>query len=110
MDEHVPSAITDGLRHRGIDVRTVQDDGLLGARDTELLDRATELGRVMFTRDTDFLEEANRRQRQGTEFSGVLYAHQLRVPIGQCISELELLAKICDPDEAVNRVEYLPLK
>jgi len=110
MDEHVPSAITNGLRDRGFDVRTVQDDGLLGANDTDLLDRATELGRVMFTRDTDFLEEANRRQRQGTESSGVVYAHQLRVPIGQCISELELLATVCDPDEMVNRVEYLPLK
>ncbi len=28
MDEHVPKAITIGLRMRGIDVLTVQEDGL----------------------------------------------------------------------------------
>ena len=75
MDEHVPSAITVGLRQRGVDVRTVQDDALLGASDVYLLDRAMELGRVMFTRDTDFLREANRRQRHDIAFCGVVYAH-----------------------------------
>ena len=79
MDEHVPSAITNGLRERGIDVRTVQDDDLLGESDPNLLDRATELGRVLFTRDTDFLEEAHRRQQEHIEFAGVVYAHQLQV-------------------------------
>ena len=110
MDEHVPSAITDGLRRRGIDVRTVQDDGLLGASDVHLLDRATELGCVMFSRDTDFLQEARRRQQKGIWFCGVVYAHQLRVPIGHCIRDLELLATFFDADELANRVEYLPLK
>jgi hypothetical protein len=45
MDEHVPRAITEGLKIRGIDVLTVQEDGLRGISDKELLDRATLLGR-----------------------------------------------------------------
>ena len=61
MDEHVPSAITRGLRDRGIQVATVQDEGRMGRDDSSLLDPATELGFVMFSRDTDFLAEAHRR-------------------------------------------------
>ena len=63
MDENVPADITRGLRDRGVDVLTVQDDGREGSADPQVLDRATELGRVVFTRDQDFLVEATRRQR-----------------------------------------------
>jgi predicted nuclease of predicted toxin-antitoxin system len=110
MDEQVPSAITDGLRQRGVDVLTVQEDGGRGATDPVVLDRATELGRVLFTRDDDFLREATGRQRSGQPFAGVIYAHQTRVTIGRCVQDLELLAGVLDPPEMANRVEHLPLK
>ena len=38
-----------------------------------LLDRVTALGRVIFTRDVDFLAHARERQRTGVTFSGVVY-------------------------------------
>lgn len=50
MDEHVPRAVTVALCLRQIDVITVQEDGLTGSRDPQVLDRATELGRILFTR------------------------------------------------------------
>lgn len=109
MDEHVPKAISDGLRQRGIDVLMVQDDGRAGIDDPSLLDRATELERVLFTRDTDLLKEASRRQRGGQVFCGVIYTHPLRLTIGQCLQELDLLASVCEPNELSSRVEYLPL-
>jgi hypothetical protein len=43
MDVHVPSAITEGLRRRGIDVLTSQDDGTRQLNDEVLLVRATAL-------------------------------------------------------------------
>jgi predicted nuclease of predicted toxin-antitoxin system len=55
MDEHVPRAISVGLRLRGVDVLTAQEDGLRNTPDADLLDRATALGRVIFTQDDDFL-------------------------------------------------------
>jgi predicted nuclease of predicted toxin-antitoxin system len=55
MDVHVPAAITAGLRQRKIDVLTSQDDGTVRFTDNELLMRATDLGRVLFTQDADFL-------------------------------------------------------
>ncbi|MEM9214897.1 MAG: DUF5615 family PIN-like protein [Cyanobacteria bacterium P01_F01_bin.150] len=43
MDEHVHRAITLGLRLRNVDGLTLQEDGLAGISDPEVLDRATTL-------------------------------------------------------------------
>lgn len=58
MDHHVPRAITVGLRLRQVDVLTAYEDGMSEAEDPALLDRAGELGRVLFTHDDDLLVEA----------------------------------------------------
>ncbi len=110
MDVHVPYAITTGLRLRGVDVLSAQDDGTTELDDPALLDRATALGRALFTRDQDLLREANQCQQKAEAFVGIIYAHQLRVTIGQCIADLGLIAQAYEPEDLVNRVEYLPLK
>jgi predicted nuclease of predicted toxin-antitoxin system len=61
MDVHVPAAITRGLLLTGVDVLTAQLDGTTQLEDPGLLDRATELGRVLFSQDDDLL-----RLRGGT--------------------------------------------
>lgn len=109
MDHHVERAITTGLRVRGVDVLTAYEDGADRLTDAELLDRATALGRVLFTRDDDLLSEANKRQRSGGQFCGVIYAHLQTVDVGRCVLELELVAQAGDSDDLLNRVEYLPL-
>jgi len=109
LDAHVPRAIALGLRMRGIDVLTAQEDGAAMFSDAELLDRATHLGRVLFTFDDDLLAEAAKRQRLGQPFSGVVYVHPLRVTIGQCIHDLELVAKAGEPEDLRNQVLFLPL-
>ncbi|HEX3989301.1 MAG TPA: DUF5615 family PIN-like protein [Verrucomicrobiae bacterium] len=110
MDVHVPAAITESLLARKIDVITAQQDEAVRFPDAALLTRATELGRVLFTRDEDLLVEAAGRQRRGETFAGVIYAHQLRVTIGQCVRDLELLASCCAPSEFVNQALHLPLR
>lgn len=86
-DHNVPRAIVDGLRSRGLDIVTSYEDGTSEFDDSELLDRATELSRALFTRDYNLLQEATKRQRSGVRFSGVIYAHQLRVSVGGCIRD-----------------------
>jgi len=93
MDHHVPRAITIGLRMRRVDVLTAHEDGASRLSDSDLLDRAGRLGRVLFTQDDDLVAEAIRRQRDVIPFSGVIYAHQLRTSIGLCIQDLELIAR-----------------
>ena len=109
MDVHVRSAVTDGLRLRGVTVLTAQEDGTTKLDDPDLLDRATALGYVLFSQDVDLLAEAARRQAVGQPFTGVVYAHQLYVTIGQCVNDLELLSKVFDPADMMNRVVYLPI-
>jgi predicted nuclease of predicted toxin-antitoxin system len=81
MDQHVPRAITVGIRLRGVDVVTAYEDGASHMSDPELLDRAGDSGRVLFTQDDDLLAEASKRQREGVFFQGVIYAHQLGISI-----------------------------
>ena len=109
MDEHVPRAITTGLRLRGVDVITAQEDGRAATLDSDILDRATSLGRIVFTCDEDFLREAHRRQIVGQQFGGVAYIHQQAISVGRCIQDLELIAVLHDPPDGQNRVIYLPL-
>lgn len=49
MDEHVPAAVTAGLRKRGVNVLTAQGAGMVEATDKEHLIWATNQGRVIFT-------------------------------------------------------------
>lgn len=109
MDQHVPRAITAGLRLRGVDVLTAFEDSASELSDPDLLDRAGERGRVLFSQDEDLLAEGARRQREGVFFRGVIYAHQLRLSIGACIRDLELIAKTGEPEDFFNCVEILPL-
>ncbi len=109
MDQHVPRPITIGLRLRGVNVLTAYEDGNSHLEDPDLLDRAGVLGRVLFTRDRDLLAEATKRQNEGVFFSGVIYAHQLQVSIGVCVQNLELLALAGEPNDFINRVQFLPL-
>lgn len=79
MNQHIPRAITEGLRIRGVDVITAYEEGASEIGDPELMDRATELGRVLF-----------------------------RVSIGKCIHDLDIIAKAGEIEDVANRVQFLP--
>lgn len=109
MDEHVPNPIMVGLRLRDVDVLTAQEDGRRETDDAVLLDRATDLGRVMFSFDADMLREATRRQKDGDSFAGLVFAHPTQIGVGECIRDLEIIAKAGEPADATEWIIYLPL-
>lgn len=109
MDVRVRRAVTDGLRLRGIDVLTAQEDGSAQLEDSALLDRSSELGRVLFTQDDDLLRVANKRHEKGEAFLGVIYAHQLNITVGRCVDDLELISRATESEEWADSVVYLPL-
>ncbi len=78
--------------------------------DATLLERAGSLGRALFTRDSDLLAEASRRLRGGQALVGLVYAHQLHVTIGQCVRDLELIARVGEPEDLADRIHHLPLR
>lgn len=110
MDVHVRGPVTSGLRRRGVDVLTAQEDGASRLEGPRLLDRAMEVGRVLFTQDDDLLHEATLRQRAGRHFAGLICAHQKNITVRRTVEDLELIAKACEPEELANRVWFLPLK
>ena len=109
MDVHIRRAVTIALRLRAIDVLTAQEDGAAEFDDDRLLDRATELGRVLVSQDEDLLSEGAKRLRDRKDFSGIIYSHQLRITIGQMVEDLELIARATSPEEWRGKIEYLPL-
>jgi predicted nuclease of predicted toxin-antitoxin system len=108
-DVQVKAAITIGLRRRGIDVVTAQEDGSQRLDDEPLLERATALGRVLFSQDDDLLAIARACQVEGVLFAGLIYGHQLAATIGKYVLDLEVVCKVLEPEDMVNRIEYLPL-
>ena len=109
-DAHVPRAIATELRRLGVDLITAQEDGTDALSDPQLLDRATALGRVIVTFDSDFLMEAALRQREETlRFGGVIFVRARDITYGRCVIELHLLAQLAEPAECADRVIFVPL-
>lgn len=108
MDVHVPQAITDQLRRRAVDVLTAIEDGARELADAELLRRAAELGRVVFTQDVRFKILAEDWQREGRPFAGLVFGHQMKGTISQFVKDLELIARASESDEWLSTVEHLP--
>ena len=88
---------------------TSQDDGTRELDDESLLHRAGDLGRILFSQDRDLLRIAHQWQSRGRSLAGIVFAHQQRASIGQCIEDLELIAQCCSPAELANHVYFLPL-
>ena len=107
MDVHAPQPITRGLRRLSVDVLTAQEDGTARASDPDLLRRARELGRILFSQDEDLIVEAARCQRTGEPFATVVFARQMDLSIGRCIADLEALAKAALPEDAQGQIIFL---
>jgi predicted nuclease of predicted toxin-antitoxin system len=103
LDEHIDTAIADGLRRRGIDATTTPETGLRGAEDEAHVAFARSEGRVVVTNDADFL----RLHRQGVRHDGIAFTrHGLR-SIGELLRGLILLSECLESQEMVNHVEYV---
>jgi uncharacterized protein DUF5615 len=109
MDVHVKAAIPAGLRRRGIEVLTAQEDGGTRLEDGALLERATALQRVLFSQDDDLLGVARARQATGVFFAGLIYGHQLAATVGKYGLDLDVVCQVFDPEDLAHRIEYLPL-
>jgi predicted nuclease of predicted toxin-antitoxin system len=108
FDVHVDKAIHDQLRLRGVDVLRAQDDDAAEMTDENLLHRATDLDRVVFTHDIRFEALAEDWHRKGKTFAGLAFGNQLGVTVGTCVKDLELIAKATEGAEWVNAVQHLP--
>ena len=98
LDENLSPEIAKQLARHGIDVIR----GPLGVGDMSHLKRANALGRVLCTRDRDFL----RLHAEGEEHSGVIKGLKHHA-IGDWVNYLRFIHSICAPDDMRNNVEHL---
>ncbi len=105
MDQHVPAAITAGLRDRGLDVLT---DLKMGHRTGKMIESWS--GRHNLVEPCSHqMTIFSRLLVNGREFAGLVYVHQRRTTIGQAMADLELIATVFDADEMYNRIEFRPI-
>jgi hypothetical protein len=110
-DEDVPGSIVRGLRsrHPGLDIVRVQEVGLMQTPDPDILAWATREGRLIVTRDVNTMSAyALERVALGLPMLGVFVIPE-RMPVGQAIRELEIIALASSPDEWRDRVAFLPI-
>jgi hypothetical protein len=103
MDQHYPASVAQGLRQRGIDVRTAQEAGRCGQADADQLAFALSEERVIATFDPDYLA----LHQSGTVHAGIAWCPQQKYRIGMLVQLLELLNQIADRDQMRGHVEYL---
>jgi uncharacterized protein with PIN domain len=102
MDEHVANAVIRGLRQRGVDVLSIVDSKMLGAKDHEHLEFAHTESRVIFSQDDDFLELATK----GHAHAGIVYAPQ-HTSVREIIQGLMLIYQVIETEKMVNHCEFL---
>ena len=68
------------------------------------------LGRAIYTQDEDFLGLAESWRVAGRDHAGIIYSHQTSITIGEAVSDLELIAKVMEPDDLRNQVVFIPFR
>jgi hypothetical protein len=87
-----------------------QEDHAATMTDEKLLQRSSQLGRIMFTQDVRFKALAELWQMSGQPFGGLLFGNQLGVTVGTYVRDLDLIAKATDPSEWLNSIQHLPFR
>lgn len=110
-DEDFNNRIIRGLMLRSpdIDLKRIQDAGLLGADDPSVLEWAAEEGRVLLTHDvTTMKKHAFARIASGLSMPGVFEIAQ-DISISAAIEELLILIECSLDGEWEGQVRFLPL-
>jgi hypothetical protein len=109
-DENFRGDIVAGLmlQQPNLPLVRIQDEGLLGAEDPAILDWAAQEKRILLTHDYKTMPHfAYQRIAAGLAMPGV-FVMSNRIPAGQAIDEILLLAVASLEDEWEGRVLYLP--
>ncbi len=110
-DENFNGDIVRGLllRQADLDIVRVQDVGLAGAIDPDILAWAAENNRIVLTHDRATLGDyAYERVAAGEEMAGVFILND-RLPVGRAIDEILLMVACSEQAEWKGRAVHVPL-
>ena len=111
-DENFDSDIVRGVLRRTphVDLLRVQDVGLAGVDDPEILAWAAQQDRILLTHDAETITKfAYERMAARLPIAGVFEIRQ-GVPIGMAIEEILLIIEYSEQREWAGSVHFLPLK
>lgn len=111
IDENLNQQIIRGLKRQvsNLDLLVVQDVGLQGAKDPEVLAWAAEHRRILVTHDVNTIpKHAYERVRSGEPMGGVIVIPG-DLAVSVAIAELMIVNECCTPDECDKRILYLPI-
>ena len=112
IDEDFNNRILRGLLRRrpDLDIVRIQDAGLVGKTDDEILEWASKEGRVILTHDvTTMKKHAYDRISVGLPMPGIFELSQ-QLPIGQAIEEILFVVVYSLENEWEGQVIFLPLR
>ena len=112
IDEDFNNAVLRGLARQKheVDIVRVQDVGLSGVDDPDVLMWAAQQGRILLTHDVSTITKyAYDRIAAGEEMPGVFEVSRT-TPIGPVIEDILLLLECSTEREWVGQIIYLPLR
>jgi hypothetical protein len=110
-DENFKGDIVRGLllRQPDLDIARVQDIGLTGADDSDLLAWAAENDRIILTYDRATMpNRAYQRLAMCQRMAGIFVFND-HLPVGRAIEEILLVVECTEQTEWLGQVVYLPL-
>ena len=87
VDENLNPEVIEFLRKAGLDVDSVAEQGKFGLSDIDVLQQATEAGRVVLTHDSDFGGLA----LMGAEFIGIIFLRPGHIHVDFTVKTLEAI-------------------
>ena len=109
LDEDADAhALLNALRHRGVEVTSSRERGLLSCSDEEQLAWTTEHGRVLYTYNAcDFCRLHAEFLRAGRHHAGIIIGDQQTTSIGEETRRLLRLCQARNASEMRDRLEFL---
>ncbi len=109
LDEDADShALLNALRHRGLDVTSSRERGLLRCLDEEQLTWASEQRRAVYTYNaSDFCRLHGAFLQQGRPHAGIIIADQQTVSIGEEVRRILKLSHAKTAEDLENNLEFL---
>lgn len=103
FDESVDLPVSEQLALGGLDTVSAHSLDKLGDKDPAHLQRALEMGRVLCTCDSDFVDMA----QEGIEHTGIVFGAKNRFTIGEWVRYIRHLHATKDAEDVANLVFYM---
>jgi hypothetical protein len=101
-------ALVTGLRARGIDLITADEEARRNVYDDRQLEFATSQGRVLYTFNTsDFYRIHTEWLIEGKTHAGIIFAPHQRYRTGEQVRRLLKLIKMRSAEDMIGEIEFL---